>query len=613
MSKLDELITLFCPKGVPLKPLGKLGKFYGGLTGKSKNDFTDGNAKFITYKNVYSNPALQIDVEDRVKIADGEKQRTLEYGDVIFTGSSETPDECGISSVVTVKTDEKLYLNSFCFIFRFNDLGVMLPDFAKHLFRSSDLRYQIGKTASGVTRFNVSKKLMERVIIPLPPIEVQSEIIRILDNFTEFTAELTAELTVRKKQYEYYRNLLLEHPKNESAMVAISDLGKWSGGKTPSTANKEYWENGTIPWISSKDMKLPTIEDTEDHLTEQALTEGGMTLLPDGTVAIVTRSGILRHTFPVAYVPFRTTVNQDIKVLIVKDGLSARYMFHALQSYGEDIRKTTKKQRGTVDSLDFQKVLAYKIPVPLLDIQNRLVEVLDNFEAICSDLKIDLPAEIEARQKQYEFYRDALLTYAATGQIIAKQAEYNDLIILCQYVFGVVFLKIEDVVTVFRGEYITKKDATAGNIPVILGGQEPAYYIDKANHIGEVVVVARSGASAGFVSYWNEPIFVTDGFGYEAQSKLMITKYLYYILKNMEKELNDSKRGAGVPHISGSYILNIKIPVPSLGKQKKIVSTIDCFDALCNDISSGLPAEIEARTKQYEYYRDKLLTFKPAR
>lgn len=99
MSKLDELISYFCPDGVPHKSLGELGKFYGGLTGKSKNDFIDGNAKFITYKNVYSNPALKLDVEDRVKIAPGEKQRTLEYGDVIFTGSSETPDECGISSV----------------------------------------------------------------------------------------------------------------------------------------------------------------------------------------------------------------------------------------------------------------------------------------------------------------------------------------------------------------------------------------------------------------------------------------------------------------------------------------------------------------------------------
>ena len=173
-------------------------------------------------------------------------------------------------------------------------------------------------------------------------------------------------------------------------------------------------------------------------------------------------------------------------------------------------------------------------------------------------------------------------------------------------------MELGDVVTVFRGEYITKKDAKAGNIPVILGGQEPAYYIDRANHTGEVVVVARSGASSGFVSYWNEPIFVTDGFGYEAKEKLITTKYLYYFLKNMERQLNDMKRGAGVPHISGSNVLQIKIPVPSLEKQKSLVSTLDRFDALCNDISSGLPAEIEARTKQYEFYRDKLLTFQKA-
>ena len=84
-----------------------------------------------------------------------------------------------------------------------------MPDFAKHLFRSSNLRYQIGKTANGVTRFNVSKKLMEKVVIPVPPIEVQSEIVRILDNFTELTEELTEELTSRQKQYEYYRDKLL--------------------------------------------------------------------------------------------------------------------------------------------------------------------------------------------------------------------------------------------------------------------------------------------------------------------------------------------------------------------------------------------------------------------
>ena len=121
MSRLEELIAELCPEGVEYKTLGELGSFYGGITGKSKDDFINGNAKFITYKNVYSNIALKLDVEDRVKISPNEKQRTLEYGDVIFTGSSETPDECGFSSVLTKKTDENLYLNSFCFFFRFHN------------------------------------------------------------------------------------------------------------------------------------------------------------------------------------------------------------------------------------------------------------------------------------------------------------------------------------------------------------------------------------------------------------------------------------------------------------------------------------------------------------
>lgn len=108
MSRLEELIAELCPAGVEYKTLGALGSFYGGITGKSKDDFINGNAKFITYKNVYSNLALKLDVEDRVKISPNEKQRTLEYGDVIFTGSSETPDECGFSSVLTEKTDEKV-------------------------------------------------------------------------------------------------------------------------------------------------------------------------------------------------------------------------------------------------------------------------------------------------------------------------------------------------------------------------------------------------------------------------------------------------------------------------------------------------------------------------
>ncbi|MBD5102386.1 MAG: restriction endonuclease subunit S, partial [Subdoligranulum sp.] len=150
---------------------------------------------------------------------------------------------------------------------------------------------------------------------------------------------------------------------------------------------------------------------TQDHITETAVTNASMTVYPKDSIAIVTRSGILKHTFPVAFVPFNTTVNQDIKILVVNETVIPRYVFHLLQGKGKDILAKTKKQGGTVDSLDFQKVLSYTVPIPSLELQQRIVTILDRFDALCNDLTSGLPAEIEARQKQYEYYRDKLLTF----------------------------------------------------------------------------------------------------------------------------------------------------------------------------------------------------------
>lgn len=223
MSKIDEMLK---NEKVEWKKLGDIGEFYGGITGKAKQDFNDGNAKFITYKNVYLNPATDLNVEDKVKIKAEENQRKLMYGDVLFTGSSETPDECGMSSVITTKLTEDIYLNSFCFFLRLNDSDLLLPDFSKHLFRSEDLRIKIGKTASGVTRFNVSKDLMKKIEIPIPSLKTQEKIAKTLDKFTNYVTELQAELQARTKQYEYYRNLLL----SEEYLNKLSDNPEILGG-----------------------------------------------------------------------------------------------------------------------------------------------------------------------------------------------------------------------------------------------------------------------------------------------------------------------------------------------------------------------------------------------
>ena len=402
MSKLEELIQELCPDGVEYKALGEIGKFFGGLTGKSKEDFTDGNAKFITYKNVYSNPALCIDVEDRVRIADGEKQRTLQYGDVIFTGSSETPDECGISSVVTVRTDENLYLNSFCFVFRFDDGGIMLPDFAKHLFRSTDLRYQIGKTASGVTRYNVSKKLMGKIVIPLPPLPVQGEIVRILDNF----AELTAELTARRKQYEHYRGELLTFGEDEVEWMTLEGIAaKTYSGGTP-LANKTEYYGGDIPWLRTQEVRFIDIYDTEMRITPEALKNSAAKWIPANCV-IIAISGATAGRSAINKIPL--TTNQHCCCLeINRRKANYRYVFHWVSNQYEKLKSLGQ---GARSDLNASIIKSYPIPIPSLLKQERIATILDRFDALCNDITSGLPAEIEARRKQYEYYRDKLLTF----------------------------------------------------------------------------------------------------------------------------------------------------------------------------------------------------------
>ena len=414
MSKLEELIKEFCPNGVDYKKLGELGKFYGGLSGKSKNDFTNGNEKFITYKNVYANPSLNLDIEDKVKINPGERQNTLQYGDIIFTGSSETPDECGFSSVITTKTSEKLYLNSFCFFFRLDNQSILLPDFAKHLFRAESIRYQIGKTASGVTRYNVSKDKMKQVQIPLPALPVQREIVRVLDSFTLYSAELTAELTARRKQYEFYRDKLLNFS-SEIQFFALGDvIVSLNTGLNPrqffhlnTPDAKNYYvtirelQNGKIVFTDKtdkiNDFALKLCNNRSNLEVGDVLFSGTGTI---GTTAIIDKP------------PLNWNIKEGVYAIKPnKRKINSKFLMYLLQCQSVRDLYLSKAAGGTVQSVPMGEMKKLKIPVPPMEVQERIVKVLDNFDAICSDLGIGLPAEIEKRQKQYEYYRDKLLRF----------------------------------------------------------------------------------------------------------------------------------------------------------------------------------------------------------
>ena len=363
----------------------------------------------------------------------------------------------------------------------------------------------------------------------------------------------------------------------------LEEVARLVTGATPSKTNSSFWENGTIPWMSSGEVNNKRIFETESKITQLGYNSASTSIVPVHSV-VIALAGQGKTRGKVAITEIELCTNQSLCSIICGEQVNYKYLFLYLDSKYEELRAISNGD-GTRGGLSLRILNPYQIPVPPLPIQEEIVRILDKFTALTAELQ----AELQARRKQYEYYRDRLLTFG-------EDVEWKPL---------------GKIANTFRGEYITKQSTQTGEIPVILGGQEPAYYIDKSNHSGELITVARSGASAGFVAYWDEPIFLTDGFGYEAKPNIIKFKYLYYILKNRETELNAMKRGAGVPHVSGEALGKLKFPVPPLSEQERIVSILDRFDALCNDITSGLPAEIEARQKQYEFYRDKLLNFTP--
>lgn len=162
--------------------------------------------------------------------------------------------------------------------------------------------------------------------------------------------------------------------------------------------------------------------------------------------------------------------------------------------------------------------------------------------------------------------------------------------------------KLGEVCSFSRGKTITAKDAIEGAIPVIAGGQTPSYYHNEANRTGESITVAGSGAYAGFVAYWNQPIFVSDAFTVNPSS-LLLHKYVFQWLKMNQQKIFDTQKGAGVPHVHGKDIAGFLIPIPSLSEQARIVGILDTFTAAIENLKQ----QISERRKQYEYYRDKLL------
>lgn len=206
---------------------------------------------------------------------------------------------------------------------------------------------------------------------------------------------------------------------DEWTLVPLKELGTWSGGGTPSKSKLNYWEDGTISWVSPKDMKSDHIVDSEDHITQAAVEESTAKLIPAGSVLIVTRSGILSHTLPVAVTTVPVTVNQDLKALTPREGVLPEYVAWALRCFAREILNTCSKQGTTVSSIETAALHRFEIPVAPLVQQNRIVAEIEKQFSRLDEAVANLK-RVKANLKRY---KAAVLKAAVEGRLVETEAE----------------------------------------------------------------------------------------------------------------------------------------------------------------------------------------------
>ena len=600
MSRLDELIQERCPDGVEYKTLSEVFDTRNGYTPskKEKNFWENGTIPWFRMEDIRENGGI-LDKATQYVSQEAVKDSPFPANSIIVATSA-TIGEHALITVPSIANQRFTYLMikeqykddydpKFLYYYCFK-----LDEYCKECLNQ-------GNFAS------VDMKKFAKFQFPRLPIEIQREIVRMLDSYTESVVELqrqlTAELTARGIQYSYYRNKLLTfHSDTKIVQLAdIADIG------TGSSNTNEAVEDGKYPFFVRSQEPL---RKNDFEYDETAIITAG-----DGVGV-----GKVYH-----YIEGRYALHQRAyRIHINTPEVVPKYYFHYMKAkFLPYIQKTMFQ--GSVASIRRPMLNAFPVPVPPLDVQNRIVNVLDNFEKICSDLKIGLPAEIEARQKQYEYYRDKLLTFAENGNTILSRAEQSRaeqsraeqsraLIKLLQYVFGYAVVTLEDIAENCDSmrKPVTSGKREAGEYPYY-GASGIVDYVRDYIFDGDYLLVSEDGAN---LLARSTPIaFSISGKNWVNNHAHVLKFDRYETRRFVEFYLNSIDlapyiSGGAQPKLNQKNLNRIEIPLPSQERQKYIVDILDRFDAICNDLTSGLPAEIEARQRQYEYYRDKLLTFK---
>ena len=612
MTKLEELINELCPDGVEYKKIGDVCDILRGkrltkkeLSDEGKYPVLHGGSSPMGYYNEYNRKANTTVVVN-----------TGNAGSVFFY-------------------DKEFWSSDACF--SIYPKGCLRDKFI-FFFLSSNEHKLKSRIRYGAMP-TIDSLAVETIKIPVPPLEVQDEIVKILDNFTLLTAELTAELTARQKQYAFYRDYLLGFT-DEDITKKIPDID---------CSNVEYKRLGDIATAIYRGAGIKRDE----------VTETGIPCVRYGeiyTTYNVTFNNCVSHTdedkiqnkkyFEHGDVLFAITgesVEEIAKscvylghdkclaggdIVVLKHNQNPKYMAYVLSTTNAQSQKSKGKVKSKVVHSSVPAISDIIIPIPPLSEQEKIANMIERFDHLCNDISNGLPAEIKARKKQYEYYRDTLLSFddKACSHIVKVERERE-----LSRSKAIKWLKLSEIASIIRGGNFQKKDFVEQGKPCIHYGQiytrlgtttsksitylnDDVYSKSKKAMPNDIVMAVTSenieDVCKSTVWLGNEDLAVS---GHTAIIHPSInSKYLaYYFQTTMFfKQKRKLAHGTKVIEVTPDKLNDIIVPVPPFEEQERIVFILDRFDKLCNDISEGLPAEIEARQKQYEYYRDKLLTFK---
>lgn len=394
MSRIDDLIAEYCPDGVKHQTLGEIGEFIRG-NGIQKRDFQDSGFGCIHYGQIYTYYGLFADhTKSFIDPNLAEKRKKAYKGDLVIATTSENEED--VCKACAWLGEEPIAISGDAYIFRHHQN----PKYISYCFQSELFQSQKKKYITGTKVLRVNGDAMAKIHVPVPPLPVQEEIVRILDSFSSLEAELEAQ----RKQYAYYRNELLTFERVVTVCIQDICVRICSGG-TPSSKRHDYYD-GNVPWLRTQDIDFNVINQTSATISDEGLRNSAAQWIPANCV-IVAMYGATAAKVAVNSIPL-TTNQACCNLQIDETKADVRYVFHWLSNEYEHLKALGE---GSQSNINAKKVKSYPISLPPLEEQRRIVSILDRFDKLTNDLSSGLPAEIEARRKQYEYYRDRLLSF----------------------------------------------------------------------------------------------------------------------------------------------------------------------------------------------------------